>query len=97
MSFEMEIDCPMGPSDKCPMNIGGQCVMNGLKCIGATSAELEEAERAPIIWCHHEKDYILRAQCGECEECDDDQVTTLEELERWCDEQNANLREADNG
>ena len=54
-----------------------------------------DVDKVPIIWCRYEKDYILRAQCGECEECGDDCVTTIAELERFCSEQNAKVKEAD--
>ncbi len=64
------------------------------ECLYALADKID-VDKVPIIWCHYEKDYILRAQCGECEECGDDCVTTIAELERLCSEQNAKVKEAD--
>lgn len=54
----------------------------------------ENVDTAPIIYCHHEKQYILRAQCFPCEECDEEQVTSIAEVERLCAEHN---KECDGG
>lgn len=48
----------------------------------------ENVDLTPIIYCHHEKEYILRDQCFPCEECDDDQVTNIAEIEKLCSECN---------
>lgn len=48
----------------------------------------ENVDNIPIIYCPHEKDYILRLQCFPCEERDEDQVTSIAEIERFCSEMN---------
>lgn len=40
----IKIECPMGPSDGCSMNLGGTCMMNCQPCLGMTSEEPRECE-----------------------------------------------------
>ncbi len=55
----------------------------------------ENVDMVPIIYCHHEKQYILREQCFPCEECEQDQVTNIAEVERLCSQHNMELGDAE--
>ena len=42
--MDVKIECPLGPSDECSFNVGGNCMMSMSLCLGMTRAEIEDED-----------------------------------------------------